>query len=79
MKRFIPLIDKSEPIKALRKEYNFGKVIAVGDGANDIAMFEEADIAVGIAPKDIVRKYTDYLIESKDLWELIGIFGEQHA
>lgn len=41
--------------------------IAVGDGANDLSMFEHAGTRVAFCAKDIVKKNANVLIEEKNL------------
>ena len=48
-------------------------VIAVGDGVNDIPMFEAADIAIGICKKDQSEELRKTITESTDyVFETIG-------
>lgn len=42
--RLKPLMRKSEPVFALQKR--FRRIVAIGDGANDVPMFEAANISV---------------------------------
>lgn len=41
--------EKSAIVKAIKKK---GRVLAIGDGANDVAMLTEANIGVGIKGKE---------------------------
>ena len=49
--------------------------IAVGDGANDLAMLKEAGLGVGFRPKDIVRREAPVSIEHGDLTALLYLQG----
>lgn len=40
------VIDKGAAVHALRREHGWERVVCVGDGANDVAMLERADVAV---------------------------------
>ena len=57
------IVDKGESVRALKKEAD--RVIAVGEGANDIPMFEAADIAVSYGgvhrPVEAAIAASDYM------------------
>ena len=46
--------------------------IAVGDGANDISMFQYADKKIAFRAKPILQKYANIIIEKKDLTEILN-------
>lgn len=48
--------DKGTAIKALRAKYPGARVIALGDGANDVEMLREADIPVLLGNREDVAK-----------------------
>lgn len=54
---------KGHAIEALRRDFPF--VVAIGDGMNDVAMFEQADIGVAFGgvhpPADAARQAADFL------------------
>ena len=41
-----------------------GIVVAIGDGANDVPMFAEADISIAYRAKPIVRAQATHAIDS---------------
>jgi len=47
--------------------------IVVGDGANDICLFERSGYGIAFNPKPILRKYADVLITTKDLAAVIPV------
>ena len=49
------------------------EVMCVGDGANDIAMFNESGLKIAFCAKEILRSKADICIDKKDLKEIIKI------
>ncbi|MBI4813901.1 MAG: HAD-IB family phosphatase [Methanobacterium sp.] len=49
---------------------------AVGDGANDISMLEEAGLGIAFNAKPVLKEIADVIVENKDLRELLEIFDE---
>ena len=60
---------KGQMLQRLQKLLNVSKenTIAVGDGANDLSMFEYAGKRVGFCAKPIVNENADIIIKAKDL------------
>ena len=78
--RFLPpLIDGEGKAKFLvEKCLDLGiscrDVVAVGDGANDMAMMKEAGFSVGYLPKKSVRQIADYTNDGGNHLEMTNIF-----
>ena len=68
--------DKSLSVKSFIDENGFTKdeVVVVVDGANDLKLFNLSSFTVGFCPVDIVRKKSSFVIDNKNLAELIPIF-----
>jgi phosphoserine phosphatase len=68
--------DKSKAVKSFIDENGFTKdeVVVVVDGANDLKLFNLSSFTVGFCPVDIVRKKASFVIDNKNLAELIPIF-----
>ncbi len=47
--------------------------LVVGDGANDLSMFEHADIRIAFCAKEILKKEATHVIDRKDLREILKI------
>lgn len=68
------IINKADAILAMRSE--FDRVVAVGDGANDAAMFDAADISIAYGgvhePAASLLEVADYVVyESSSLCRLL--------
>ncbi|MWV61712.1 phosphoserine phosphatase SerB [Helicobacter saguini] len=46
---------------------------AIGDGANDISMFNHADIRIAFCAKEILKSHATHCIDKKDLKEVLNI------
>lgn len=64
---------KEKNLKKLREilELDLGDVIFVGDGTNDIGIFQNADYAIGLNPKDEVKPFINQ--EIRDIREMVPI------
>lgn len=45
--------------------------VAIGDGANDLGMFEHAKTKIAFCAKDILKKNANVIIDTKDLREIL--------
>jgi HAD superfamily phosphoserine phosphatase-like hydrolase len=58
------VLEKNQPIAELRKD--FDTIVAVGDGMNDVPMFEVADVRIAYGgvhpPNDTLLKLADYAV-----------------
>jgi cation transport ATPase len=51
-----------------------GEIAVVGDGINDIEIIKDAGLGIAFYPEDpSVREAADYVVEHKDLSEIIGL------
>ncbi|TXE87652.1 phosphoserine phosphatase SerB [Campylobacter volucris] len=49
---------------------NIQELMCVGDGANDIAMFNECGLKIAFCAKEILKSHADFCIDKKDLTEI---------
>ncbi|HHH20069.1 MAG TPA: phosphoserine phosphatase SerB [Campylobacterales bacterium] len=49
--------------------------LVVGDGANDLSMFDHADTRVAFCAKPLLREAATHCIDTKDLREVLTIIG----
>lgn len=49
------------------------KTLCVGDGANDISMFQCAKYSVAFCAKDVLKPYASHVLDIKDLSQIIKI------
>jgi phosphoserine phosphatase len=52
--------------------FDFADTVAIGDGANDVAMLKASGFAVAFRPKDVLRPHADLIIEGNSLAPVIA-------
>ncbi len=52
---------------------------AVGDGANDVSMLEEAGLGIAFNAKPVLKEKADVVVEKRDLKELLEVFPEEQT
>jgi len=58
---------KGESIRILKESYNWDKIIAVGDGLNDLEMFQLADIKIAMGQgHEELKKHATFVTDSVD-------------
>jgi phosphoserine phosphatase len=70
------LLDKGDTLRMLRDREGRRRLVAIGDGANDIPMFEAADISVsyfGVTPaNELLYPFSHYVVfKEKSLCQLL--------
>jgi phosphoserine phosphatase len=45
--------------------------LVCGDGANDLSMFEHADIRVAFCAREVLKKEANVVIDTKDLTKIL--------
>ena len=68
---------KAAKLRALRNELGIDKdaTIAIGDGANDLAMMAEAGVSIAYRAKPVVRSKADYALDYCGLDGALNLFG----
>jgi len=71
---------KSEILRKIMKieKISSSECAAVGDGANDISMLEEAGLGVAFNAKPVLKEIADVVVEKKDLRELMKVFDNKN-
>ena len=70
-KDLIPEIEKFAETERISVE----QIVAVGDGANDRFMLENAGLAIAFSPKEILKEYSDGMITTDNLSGLRYFLG----
>ncbi|HEY1961850.1 MAG TPA: HAD hydrolase family protein, partial [Rhizomicrobium sp.] len=75
-----PILDRDAKLRALEAavaelHIDFADALAVGDGANDVAMIERAGLGVGYHPKPILAKAAGAVVAHSDLTTLLYLQG----
>ncbi|ARJ05335.1 phosphoserine phosphatase SerB [Cnuibacter physcomitrellae] len=75
-----PIVDAEAKAAALRTWASesgtpLSRTIAVGDGANDLRMMDEAGLAVAFCAKPLVRAHADVCLDTRDLSQLLPLLG----
>ncbi|MBE0615345.1 MAG: phosphoserine phosphatase SerB [Burkholderiales bacterium] len=67
---------KAAKLRALRDELGIEKaaIIAIGDGANDLAMMAEAGVSIAYRAKPLVRNKADYALDHAGLDGVLNLF-----
>ena len=63
---------KAKYLNDLKSQLNPLQTIAIGDGANDIAMITEADIGIAFCAKPALKEVADVIIDQRDLREILN-------
>ena len=68
---------KGEILKQIAKleDISVDQVVAVGDGANDRFMLENAGLAIAFSPKEILKKHSNGMITSDNIFGLLYFLG----
>ncbi len=64
---------KGDMLKRIQAVLGIDKkdTLVVGDGANDLSMFEYASKKVAFCAKDVLKKEADFVVEEKDLTKIL--------
>ena len=68
---------KAAKLRAVRAELGIARaaVIAIGDGANDLAMMAEAGVSIAYRAKPVVRGKADYALDHSGLDGVLRLFA----
>ena len=60
---------------ARRERVTLDQIVAVGDGANDRFMLQNAGLAIAFNPKEVLKQYSDGMITTKSIYGLLHMLG----
>jgi len=68
---------KAAKLRALRNELGItrAEIIAIGDGANDLAMMAEAGVSIAYRAKPLARSKADYALDHAGLDGVLNLFA----
>ncbi len=68
---------KGEIIQEIAKHENISadQIVAIGDGANDCFMLQNAGLAIAFCPKEILKEYSDGMITHDNIAGLLYFMG----
>ena len=66
---------KAGALRALRADLGVGTAVALGDGANDLPMFREADVSIAYRAKPVVRAQATHAIDHCGLDAVLNLFA----
>jgi len=75
-----PIVDAAGKASALREwatafSVPIERTVAIGDGANDLAMMAEAGLSIAFDAKPRVRAEADLALDVRDLSAVLGVLG----
>ncbi len=75
--RIVDAESKAEILKQIAENENISpdQIVAVGDGANDRFMLENAGLAIAFNPKDALKKYSDGMLSNDNISGLLYFLG----
>ena len=60
---------------AQRENISLDQIVAVGDGANDRFMLQNAGLAIAFSPKEALKKYSDGMLSKDNISGLLYFLG----
>jgi phosphoserine phosphatase len=68
---------KAAKVRAVRDQLGIARdaIIAIGDGANDLATMAEAGVSIAYRAKTVVRRQADYALDYAGLDGVLNLFG----
>ena len=75
--RIVDAQAKAAKLRSVRDELGLaaGEVIAIGDGANDLAMMAEAGVSIAYRAKAVTRGKADYTLDYVGLDGVLNLFA----
>ena len=61
---------------ATKEGLEMDEVIAIGDGANDRYLVEDAGLGIAFNPKEVLRKHADGVLTDKNIKGLLYCLGD---